>query len=88
MSSEASLDQTGSADCNDNAMSNAILLRICCAALFCARRKGLRLVVASPFLVRGCESRDSNPDGCYPLDPKSSASANSATLANLGTAKS
>ena len=32
-----------------------------------------------------CESRDSNPDGGCPLDPKSSASANSATLASLCT---
>ena len=32
---------------------------------------------------RRCERRDSNPHGCCPLDPKSSASANSATLAWL-----
>ena len=35
----------------------------------------------SPCYKRRCESRDSNPDGGCPLDPKSSASANSATLA-------
>lgn len=32
--------------------------------------------------MKWCERGESNPHGC-PLDPKSSASANSATLANL-----
>src|SRR5205823_12792633 len=33
-----------------------------------------------------CERRDSNPHGGYPPDPKSGASANSATFAFLSTA--
>ena len=41
-------------------------------------------VIGAPFklliLQRWCERGDSNPHGC-PLDPKSSASASSATLA-------
>src|SRR6266849_6740277 len=36
------------------------------------------------FIHEWCERGDSNPHGFRPLDPKSSASANSATFANVG----
>ena len=39
-------------------------------------------VVSNRIYFRKCERGDLNPYGC-PLDPKSSASANSATLACL-----
>ena len=40
-------------------------------------------VATAPRARRKCESGDSNPDPCSGLDPKSSASANSATLAGV-----
>ena len=43
-------------------------------------------IMTMPSGVRGawCERRDSNPHGGYPLEPKSSASTNSATFAGPG----
>jgi hypothetical protein len=53
--------------------------------LYCAVpgvHPGATLAVKSPNNRSWCEKGDSNPHGC-PLDPKSSASANSAILAQL-----
>ena len=44
-------------------------------------RKGLAAIFRKSFFSNECEREDSNLHGLCPLDPKSSASANSATLA-------
>ena len=48
------------------------------------RRQCAFMIMPSGIRGAWCERRDSNPHGGYPLEPKSSASTNSATFAGPG----